>query len=256
MSIVNSSTTLQPSTELSSEDRSALVRDKQAVGAKHSQKLNWLRAGVLGANDGVVSIAGLVMGVAGATSDRGPIFVAGIAGIVAGALSMAVGEYVSVSTQRDSEKALLNIKRAELEADPQGELDNLAHLYMEKGLDEKTAHDVAVQLTTKDPLRAHADADLGIDPDELTSPLAAGLSSLLAFAVGAMIPLLAILLPGPDLRVPVTLVAVVLTLAITGFASAKVGLAKPFPAVLRNMAGGSIAMAITYVVGGMIGHNL
>lgn len=241
---------------MTSEERTAHVRAKQASSSNYAAKLNWLRAGVLGANDGVVSVAGLVMGVAGATSDRGPIFVAGIAGLVSGALSMAVGEYVSVSTQRDSEKALVEAKRRDLEADPEGELDNLAHLYMEKGLDERTAHDVAAQLSASDPLRAHADAELGIDSEEFTSPVSAALSSLVAFALGALIPLLAILLPGPDLRVPITLGAVALTLAITGFVSARIGQARPLPALLRNVAGGSIAMAITYIVGGMIGHNL
>src|SRR3954463_15776050 len=131
-----------------------------------NNRLNWLRAGVLGANDGIVSTAGLVMGVAGATSDRGTILVAGVAGLAAGALSMAAGEYVSVSTQKDSELALLEKERGELRDDPQDELAELAGLYVAKGLSEELALQVAKELTEHDALGAHAEAELGIDPDD------------------------------------------------------------------------------------------
>src|SRR5690349_18423113 len=135
-----------------------------------SALLNWLRAAVLGANDGIVSVAGLVMGIAGATTDRHTILVAGLAGLVAGALSMAAGEYVSVSTQRDTERALLAKERAELRDEPEEELAELAGLYVAKGLSEQTARQVAVELTEHDALAAHADIELGIDPDALTNP--------------------------------------------------------------------------------------
>ncbi|MCB4208917.1 VIT family protein [Arthrobacter sp. UM1] len=228
----------------------------EAHTAGHGSRLNWLRAGVLGANDGIVSVAGLVMGVAGATTAVGPIFVSGIAGLVSGALSMAVGEYVSVSTQRDSERALLEKERWELAEMPEEELDELTELYVERGLEPDLARQVAVQLTEKDPLKAHADAELGIDPDELTSPVQAALSSFLAFAVGALIPLLAILLPGPDWRVPVCLGAVGLALLLTGFVSARIGQAPTTRAVIRNVVGGALAMLITYGVGTLIGGHV
>src|SRR5688572_17500148 len=139
-------------------------------GGGFNNRLNWLRAGVLGANDGIVSTAGIVMGVAGATDDTGTIAIAGIAGLVAGALSMAAGEYVSVSTQRDSEEALLAKERRELADDPDDELAELAGLYVEKGLSERLALEVAQELTDHDALRAHAETELGIDPDDLTNP--------------------------------------------------------------------------------------
>src|SRR4051794_488489 len=141
--------------------------------------LNWLRAGVLGANDGIVSTAGLVMGVAGATSDRTTILIAGIAGLAAGALSMAAGEYVSVSTQRDSEQALLAKERAELDHEAEEELAELAGLYVEKGLSEEMALQVAEELAAHDALAAHAEIELGIDPDDLTNPWHAAWASML-----------------------------------------------------------------------------
>ena len=169
-----------------------------------NNRLNWLRAGVLGANDGIVSTAGIVMGVAGATSDRGTILVAGVAGLAAGALSMAAGEYVSVSTQKDSELALLEKERRELRDEPAEELEELAGLYVDKGLTEELALEVAKQLTEHDALGAHAEAELGIDPDDITSPWNAALASMLAFTVGALLPLLTITLVSRDLRIWVT----------------------------------------------------
>ena len=148
-------------------------------------RLNSLRAAVLGANDGIVSVAGLVMGVAGATTDRQTILVAGVAGLVAGALSMAVGEYVSVSTQRDTERALIRKETRELAEEPEEELAELADLYRRKGLPDELARQVASELTEKDALRAHLDIELGIDPDELTSPWRAAWASILAFTIGA-----------------------------------------------------------------------
>ena len=139
------------------------------VGAINT-KLNWLRAGVLGANDGIVSVAGIVIGVAAATTDRGPIFAAGVAGLAAGALSMALGEYVSVSTQRDTEKALLAKESWELSNKPDEEFAELVGLYRAKGLSEDTARTVARELTDHDAFAAHVDIELGIDPDELTNP--------------------------------------------------------------------------------------
>ena len=216
-------------------------------------KLNWLRAGVLGANDGIVSVAGIVVGVAGATSQRSDIAVAGVAGLVAGALSMAAGEYVSVSTQRDTEKALIAKETAELRDMPDEELEELTQIYQSKGLDRGLAEQVAQQLTEHDPLAAHADAELNIDPDDLTNPWEAAFASFLAFTVGAALPLVAILLPGPTWRVPITFIAVLFALVITGSVSARLGGAPVGRAVLRNVTGGAIAMAITYGIGHAIG---
>jgi VIT1/CCC1 family predicted Fe2+/Mn2+ transporter len=221
-----------------------------------SSKLNWLRAGVLGANDGIVSTAGIVVGVAAATAQRGPILTAGIAGLAAGAVSMALGEYVSVSTQRDTEQALLNKERRELRTDPAAELDELAGLYEAKGLSSSTARTVAEELTDHDAFAAHAEVELGIDPDELTNPWEAALSSALSFTVGALLPLLAILLPPTTWRVPVTVVAVLLALMITGAVSAGLGGAPKSRAVLRNLIGGALALAITYAIGHLVGATI
>nr|WP_218866417.1 VIT family protein [Nocardioides kongjuensis] len=218
--------------------------------------MNWLRAGVLGANDGIVSTAGIVLGVAGATNDRTAILVAGIAGLAAGAMSMGAGEYVSVSTQRDSEEALLAKERRELREDPEDELAELAGLYVDKGLDPDLALQVAQQLTDHDALGAHAEAELGIDPDDLTNPWNAAFASMLSFTLGALLPLLTIVLFGSGTRVPVTVVAVVAALAVTGWASARFGYGPPSRAVVRNVLGGLLAMAVTYGIGQLVGTQV
>ncbi|MGZ4445411.1 MAG: VIT1/CCC1 transporter family protein [Nocardioides sp.] len=219
-------------------------------------RLNWLRAGVLGANDGIVSTAGIVMGVAGATSDTNAILVAGVAGLSAGALSMAAGEYVSVSTQSDSEKALLDKERRELVEEPEDELAELAGIYVGKGLSEELAMRVAVELTEHDALRAHAEAELGIDPDDLTNPWHAAWASMLAFTVGALLPLLTITLVPDGARIPVTVGAVLVALAVAGWLSAKMGYGPAGRAVVRNVAGGAFAMAITYAIGALLGTHV
>jgi VIT1/CCC1 family predicted Fe2+/Mn2+ transporter len=216
-------------------------------------RLNWLRAGVLGANDGIVSTAGLVVGVAGATTDRSAILVAGLAGLVAGALSMAGGEYVSVSTQADTEQAALDLERWELENLPEDEIEELTAIYEAKGIDRALAEQIALQLTEKDALAAHAEAELGIDPDERTNPWHAAWSSMIAFGVGALLPLLAVTLPAAGWRVPVTVVAVTAALALTGMVSARLGKAPRRPAVLRNVGIGLLAMAVTFAVGSLVG---
>ncbi len=222
------------------------------VGAINT-KLNWLRAGVLGANDGIVSVAGIVIGVAAATQDRGPIFTAGVAGLAAGALSMALGEYVSVSTQRDTEKALLAKERWELAEKPDEEFEELVGLYQSKGLSPETARTVARELTDHDVFAAHVDVELGIDPDELTNPWHAAISSAISFTIGALLPMLAILLPGPSVRIPITFFAVLVALAVTGWISARLGGADPVRATQRVVVGGALAMAVTYAIGRAMG---
>ncbi|TJZ73628.1 VIT family protein [Rhodococcus oryzae] len=217
-----------------------------------SAKLNWLRAGVLGANDGIVSTAGLVVGVAAASTARGPILTAGIAGLAAGAVSMALGEYVSVSTQRDTERSLLAKERRELAELPDAELDELASLYEAKGLTPATARTVAEELTAHDAFAAHADAELGIDPDELTNPWQAAASSAISFTLGALLPLIAILVPPATSRVPITFVAVLVALALTGSVSARLGGSPRGKAVLRVVLGGALAMLVTYGIGQIV----
>ena len=219
----------------------------------HASRLNALRAAVLGANDGIVSVAGLVMGVAGATTERPAILTAGVAGLVAGALSMGVGEFVSVSTQRDTESALLAKERRELAELPEQELRELTGIYQGKGLTPELAHEVAVQLTAHDALAAHAEVELQIDPDNLTNPWTAAFSSAAAFTIGAMLPLLTILFAPADLRLPATGGRVVLALALTGYASARLGGASWRRPVLRNVVGGWLAMTITYGIGLLVG---
>ncbi|TDU83779.1 VIT1/CCC1 family predicted Fe2+/Mn2+ transporter [Kribbella voronezhensis] len=221
-----------------------------------ASRLNWLRAGVLGANDGIVSTAGLVVGVAGATTSAGAILTAGVAGLTAGAVSMALGEYVSVSSQRDSERALLQKERAELLESPEAELAELAGLYRAKGLSAETAQQVAIELTERDAFAAHADAELGIDPDQLTNPWHAAGASALAFTVGALLPLIAILLPPAGARVPVTFAAVLLALAGTGQLSARLGGTRRLPAVVRLVGGGALAMAVTFGIGQLVGSSV
>jgi vacuolar iron transporter family protein len=216
-------------------------------------RLNWLRAGVLGANDGIVSTAGLVVGVAGATAAREVIFTAGMAGLVAGAVSMALGEYVSVSTQRDSQRALLQQECQELRDTPEAELRELTGLYAAKGLSPQTARAVAEELTAHDALAAHLDVELGINPDDLSNPWQAALSSAIAFTAGAVIPLVAILLPPASARVPVAFFSVLLALVVTGTVSSVLSRARKTRAILRVVLGGAVAMLVTYGIGQMVG---
>ncbi|MGV4985163.1 VIT1/CCC1 transporter family protein [Streptomyces sp. NRAIS4] len=226
---------------------------EEAHGGALGSRLNWLRAAVLGANDGIVSTAGIVVGVAGATQSRSTLLTAGLAGLLAGSMSMAAGEYVSVSTQRDSEMAALAVEKRELREQPEAELRELTTLLEERGLSREVAREAAEQLTARDPLKAHARVELGIDPEELTNPWHAAWASFLAFTVGALLPLLAIVLPPADRRLPVTVVSVLAALVLTGWTSARLGAADPKRAVLRNMVGGAMAMAVTYAAGRLLG---
>ena len=228
----------------------------EEIGDDVGNRLNWLRAGVLGANDGIVSTAGIVMGVAGATSERTPVLVAGIAGLVAGALSMGAGEYVSVSTQKDSEKSMLALEAEELEKMPETELRELTKMYERKGLSRETAKKVAQELTDHDALAAHADIEFGIDADNLTNPWHAAFASTVAFTVGALLPLLVITLSPVTVRIWATVVTVAIALAVAGFVSARLGYSPWRKAVLRNVGGGLIAMGVTYAVGALVGTHV
>lgn len=220
-----------------------------------NSKLNWLRAGVLGANDGIVSTAGLVVGVSGAAVSNFALLASGIAGLVAGALSMAAGEYVSVSTQRDAERAAVARQKAEIKKDPAAAEARLAGFIQAQGVSAHLAAETAKELSAKDAVAAHAHYELGIDPDELTNPWHAALASMASFALGAIIPLLAIVLSPAQWAVPLTVAAVSIALALTGSVSAYLGNAPVLRATIRNIVWGNIAMLVTYLIGSLVGGN-
>lgn len=221
--------------------------------AQFAKKLNWLRAAVLGANDGIVSTASVVVGVAGASNSTSFILTAGVAALVAGALSMGVGEYISVSSQRDSEKALIEKERRELVENPEQEFEELVEVYKGKGLSPQTARVVVGELTTLGAFAAHVDAELGIDPNNLTNPWHAAYASTAAFFCGAIIPMVMIILPPPSIRIPVTFLGVLIALILTGILSAFAGGANKTKAAVRVAAGGMLAMGITFGIGKIFG---
>jgi VIT1/CCC1 family predicted Fe2+/Mn2+ transporter len=218
--------------------------------------LNWLRAGVLGANDGIVSTAAIIFGVAGASATHVTIMLAGIAAVAAGAMSMAVGEYVSVSTQRDLEEAELEREKVELARDPQGQLAILTRLFEQRGVAPSVAAEVAQEMSEKDALSVHARAELGIDPQNVTNPWAAALASMLSFLVGGAIPIAALLLSRRAIEIWSAGIAVLIAMALTGFVSARLGKTPVGRSVLRNVVGGLLALAITYGVGKIAGTQL
>jgi vacuolar iron transporter family protein len=218
-----------------------------------SHRIGLLRAMVLGANDGIISTACLILGVAAADAERGTIITAGIAALVAGAASMAIGEYVSVSSQRDSEQADIAKEMWELEHTPEHELDELTAIYKGKGLTQELARAVATQLTEEDALKAHMAEELGISQLTLARPLQASVSSALSFSVGAAIPLVAVSVASASQRIATTVVVALLALIALGLASSRAGGAHPLRPTLRVLVGGSIAMAFTMAVGSLVG---
>jgi Uncharacterized membrane protein len=218
-----------------------------------AQRLNWLRAGVLGANDGIVSVAAIVVGVASATSAFAPILTAGLAGLVGGAISMALGEYVSVSSQRDSEHALIAKEKRELAEMPEEELEELVGLYEAKGLKPATARQVALELTDHDVLAAHLSAELNIDQNDVASPWHAAVASAIAFTIGGVLPLLSILFLPESIRIIVTFVVVLIALAITGYVAAYIGGSSRGRAMVRVVIGGALALIATFLIGSLLG---
>ncbi|WP_115788056.1 VIT1/CCC1 transporter family protein [Arthrobacter silvisoli] len=239
---------------MASTERSAR-HDREPHDNDIAQRLNWLRAGVLGANDGIVSVAAIVVGVAGATTNTGAILAAGAAGALGGAVSMALGEYVSVSSQSDSQKALIEKERRELEEQPEEELAELAAIYESKGLSSGTAWTVAKELTAHNALAAHLSAELNIDEDGIVSAWHAAFASAIAFTLGALLPLLSILLPPPALRVPLTFVSVLVALALTGALGAWIGGSSRTRAAVRVVVGGALALAATFSLGSLLGST-
>jgi vacuolar iron transporter family protein len=218
-----------------------------------TKRIGWLRAAVLGANDGIVSTASLMVGVAAADVARGELLVAGVAGLVAGAMSMAAGEYVSVGSQADTEQADLARERAELEAQPENEQKELAAIYVKRGLAPELAQRVAEQLMTHDALGAHARDELGIDGMTNANPVQAALTSALTFSAGASLPLLAAVAAPASLLVPVVAATSLIVLTALGALAARVGGAPVFRAALRVAFWGALAMALTAGVGKLFG---
>jgi VIT1/CCC1 family predicted Fe2+/Mn2+ transporter len=221
-----------------------------------SHRAPWLRAAVLGVNDGIVSTSGLMLGVLAASSNQTAILTAGIAGLVAGAISMGVGEYVSVSSQRDSEKADIDIEKRSIAANPEKELAELAWIYEQRGVEKSLALQVASQLHKHDAVKAHARDELKIDQDTLANPAQAALASTVAFSAGASIPIIAALISNPANGVYFIVGLSMIGLAVSGGIGAYIGGGKRLMASLRVLVGGAAAMAITYGIGLLIGHSL
>jgi VIT1/CCC1 family predicted Fe2+/Mn2+ transporter len=218
-----------------------------------SHRSNWLRAAVLGANDGIVSTASLVLGVAASGASATAIVTAGIAGLVAGALSMAAGEYVSVSSQRDAEEADLRLEERELLSDPSGELRELAAIYEERGLPPKLAGEVAAALSRRGALQAHARDELGLDEARLARPLQAAWTSALAFSAGAALPLLAVAVTPAAAREATVVVVTLIALGVLGDLGARLGGAPRLRATVRIVVWGAVAMGITAGIGALVG---
>ena len=213
----------------------------------------WLRAAVLGANDGLISTASLVVGVAAADGTRNAIVVAGVAGLTAGALSMAAGEYVSVSSQRDSERADLDRERRELATSPLAERAELARIYRDRGLSADLAEQVADELSQLDVLAVHARDELGIDPDALANPAQAAIVSATSFIIGAIVPVLIVAIASASLRVPLTIALTLAGLIALGATGARIGGAPTRRAALRVLAGGTLALLISLAIGHITG---
>lgn len=239
---------------MSIDTSSELRLERQGAGL--AAKLNWLRAGVLGANDGIVSVAAVVVGVAGVTTENGPILAAGMAAVVGGAVSMALGEYVSVSSQSDSQKEFIERETRKLRDEPEREFSELVRLYQAKGLSEQTASTVATELTATDALRAHLDMKLGIEPDDVVSPWHAAFASAISFLIGSILPMLSILLLPEAIRVPFTFASVLFALALTGWVGAWIGGGSKTMASTRVVLGGAVALAATFAIGSLLGARV
>lgn len=217
------------------------------------ERIGWLRAAVLGANDGIISTASLILGVAAAAAAKSDILLAGVAGLVAGAMSMAAGEYVSVSSQSDTEQADLARERRELSEDPEFEKEELAQIYVARGVEPQLARQVALQLMAKDALGAHARDELGISEITSARPIQAALTSAATFSVGAAAPLALMLLSPSTLLIPVVSTGSLLFLALLGFLGAKTGGADILKPMVRVTFWGALAMAVTAGIGAIVG---
>jgi len=236
--------------------RRELQRKHSQAETHRSDRAGWLRAAVLGSDDAIVSTASLMIGVAASAASRSAILVAGVAGLVAGAMSMAVGEFVSVSSQRDTEEADVEVERKELAADPATELEELVQIYVKRGLDESLARQVAEQLSAGDRLGTHLRDELGIHPSARARPLQAAWISALSFAMFALIPILALLVAPAAYRIPLIAACSLAGLAVLGAVGGHLGGAPKARAALRVALGGSLAMVITAGIGRLLGVSM
>lgn len=220
-----------------------------------SQRANWLRAAVLGVDDGIVSTSSIMLGLLAAQASEGIILTTGIAALVAGAISMAAGEYVSVSSQRDAEKADIAIERRALKQNPEGELEELVQIYEARGLTRELAQQVAHQLQQHDAVEAHARDELGFSSRMRAHPFQAAMASMVAFSIGAIIPIIAALAGDSHAALPIVIVSLVF-LAISGWVGAVIGGGNKVVAALRVLLGGGLAMAVTALIGHIVGTHL
>jgi VIT1/CCC1 family predicted Fe2+/Mn2+ transporter len=235
-----------------------MARERRTKVPQHAERhrydrVNWLRAAVLGAGDGIVSTASLLIGIAASSATRSELIVAGFAGLVAGAMSMATGEYNSVSSQRDTERADIARETSELATVPERELDELTEIYARRGLDRELARQVAEQLHAADPLSAHLRDELGIIDEGRARPFQAAWVSAGSFALAAAIPLLAVILATEGTRIAVLVVASLASLAALGIVGARLGGAPPGRAAVRVLVGSGLAMAVTALIGALVG---
>jgi VIT1/CCC1 family predicted Fe2+/Mn2+ transporter len=217
------------------------------------ERIGWLRAAVLGANDGIISTASLILGVAAAAAAKNDIMLAGVAGLVAGAMSMAAGEYVSVSSQSDTEQADLAKERRELAEDPDFEKEELTQIYVDRGVEVGLAREVAQQLMAKDALGAHARDELGMSEITAARPIQAALTSAVTFSAGAAAPLALVLLSPPSLLIPIVSAGSLIFLAVLGFLGAKTGGAAVRTPIIRVTFWGALAMGVTAGIGAIVG---
>jgi VIT1/CCC1 family predicted Fe2+/Mn2+ transporter len=216
-------------------------------------RIGWIRAAILGANDGIVSTASLLIGVAASDASRDEILIAGLAGLVAGAMSMAAGEYVSVSSQRDTERSDIAKETRELAGEPDAELQELTGIYRRRGLDPELARTVAMQLTAHDPLATHLRDELGITDETAARPWQAGFVSAASFTAGAVLPILAMLIAPASARIEVIAGVALVLLAVTGAVGGRLGGAPMGRAALRVLLGGGLAMALSALIGNLVG---
>ncbi|WP_392390947.1 VIT1/CCC1 transporter family protein [Pediococcus acidilactici] len=222
---------------------------KKKTKMSMDNKLNMLRAGVLGANDGILTVVGVLFSVVAATTNPFIIFIAGLSDLLSCAFSMSAGEYASVSSQRDTEKAAVGEEKLRLKADPEAEYELVANFYMEKGVTEETAHQIARSLMDTAPLKTAVDVHYDMDLDEYLTPWGAAISSLFSAALGGVFPLVAMTLAPSDFKMQATIIATVFSVALTGFLSSKLGNGLPKKAVIRNVIVGIITMFIHYYIG-------
>lgn len=219
-----------------------------------AQRINIMRAAVMGANDGILSVAGIVIGVAGATTSNFAILISGLSGMLAGTVSMAMGEYVSVNTQKDSQRRAIMAEQERLDDDYDGEFNFIRQKYINSGISPDLAHQATTEMMAQDPLVATVRERYGFDAGEYTSPYAAAISSMISFPIGSVLPLLAITLLPSSIRILGTFIAVIIALTITGYSAATLGNASRSRGVLRNVVSGLLTMIVTFAIGTLIGQ--